>query len=582
MEPIRDTQLNPVTLQVINSKLNGVVEEMQRIIYRTGYSTVIRESKDASAGITDSKGRLIGQAFQLPLHIGVFTHAVNGISSYYDESQIENGDVFIVNHPYLGGSPHASDFIVATPFFHHGGILAYCCNIAHKADIGGMVPGSLTTKATEIFQEGLQIPPVKYFQRGKLSTDIENIIKSNSRIPDQIIGDLRGQVGCTLIGKQRLSQIVERYGADSVVAAADETIRRTKTRLIALIRNIPEEWKESEGYLDHDGVDLTKPKRIHVKVGRESDSFVFDFSKSDSQTKGSLNMRPTLLRAICNFATIAFLDPTLSSNHALFETVKIVTENGTIVDPRYPAAVSSYADIVRLSYHIVIDAVGKLFPSKAVACGGDNRGLNISGTDMTSSKRWIFYEILGSGQGAKQDSDGISGISHFISNVAITPIEIVETEFPIMISSFELIRDSGGAGKFRGGLGFRRSYHFLQDCTYVHRTGVFYLHAPWGLNHGKSGRTATFSVIRANGSIEKINHVPGEYSMLKGDTVVVERPGGGGCGDSTLRNETNVIGDILDGYVSEEASLKEYGRTIESSVGEKSNSIGTMRIAPAN
>ena len=557
--------INPVTLEVIRSGVNATVDEMQKVIFRTGYSTIIRESKDASAGVTDPDGRLIGQAVQLPLHLGVFTPAVKGLCDYYPLEEINDGDIFLVNHPYIGGSPQASDLTVLLPVFHDKEFLAMCCNIAHKPDIGGSVPGSCSGTAKELFHEGLQLPPIRYYTKGKLNKDIENIMKANSRLPELLIGDLRGQVGCALLGKRRMIELAQRYGTDTIRYAFDEIILRTKVAMQSSFKSCPENREVSaEGFIDPDESTKEPLKVIRLKTSYRKGVFTFDFSESDSQSKGPINIRPSLIKSACFYALVAFAQPELQCNHALSEIANVVTKHGTLLDPEYPAPVNSYSSTLQLAFQVVANTLTEFFPNQALAGGGHNRAAQISGFDKAKKgKRWGFYEILGAGQGARRSIDGLSGSSHFMSNVALASIEIIETEFPLMITKFEMIMDSGGPGQTRGGLGFRRIYKIIDQGLYVHRTGTYHVHPPWGMNGGKSGRLSIYKIVHNNGVTENVSSKAGEYELTAGDSVVIERPGGGGYGDPRNRDAKLVSEDVLDGYVSIEAAKSQYGKDVE-------------------
>jgi N-methylhydantoinase B len=568
--------INPVTLEVIRSGVNATVDEMQKVIFRTGYSTIIRESKDASAGITDPAGRLIGQAVQLPLHLGVFTPAIKGLYEYYPQEEINDGDIFLVNHPYIGGSPQASDFTIILPVFDGKKLLAMCCNIAHKPDIGGTVPGSCSGTAKELFHEGLQLPPIKYYDKGKLNRDIENIMKANSRLPDLLIGDLRGQVGCAILGKKRMIELSKKYGIEIIRSAFDEIILRTKLAMQSAFQSCPEDHEaRAEGCLDPDESSKEGAKMIRLKTSFHKGVFTFDFSESDGQSKGPINIRPNLIRAACHYALVAFANPDLQCNHALSEISNVLTKLGTIVDPEYPAPVNSYSSTLQLGFQVIANTLTEFFPNQALAGGGHNRAAQISGFTKSkgvdnkykTKKRWAFYEILGGGQGARRNLDGLSGSSHFMSNVALASIEIIETEFPLMVTKFELIKDSGGPGKTRGGLGFRRTYKMTDNALYVHRTGTYHVNPPWGIDGGLPGGLSIYKIVRSNGREENVSSRAGEYELNPGDSVVVERPGGGGCGDPKKRDPKLVMDDVLNGYVSIEAANSLYGSELSTHEG---------------
>ena len=283
--------VDAITLQVIQARLAGIVQEMQNSLFRTGFSTIIRESQDASCAILNTKGEVVAQHVVLPLHMGAFPACAQGILKHYQSSEIHEGDAFITNHPYLGGSPHAPDMAVLTPIFYRGEWVGFAADMAHKSDIGGPVPGSCWSQAREIFQEGLHLPPIKYVSRFEPSRDIEAIIGANSRTPELVIGDMRGQVGAARLGERRFQELMEKYGRETVLSADEALFALTESKVRREIASWPDGAGEGERFVDSDGIDLDKPVRIHVKVEKKSDRLLFDFTGSAAQTKGPANIR---------------------------------------------------------------------------------------------------------------------------------------------------------------------------------------------------------------------------------------------------------------------------------------------------
>lgn len=309
--------VDPITLQVIQARLAGIVQEMQNSLFRTGYSTIIRESQDASCAILNIKGEVVAQHVVLPLHMGAFPACAAAILKYFTSEEIHEGDAFITNHPYLGGSPHAPDMGVFTPIFYHGEWVGFAANMAHKSDIGGTVPGSGSGTAREIYQEGLHLPPVKFMARLQTAKEIEAIIAANSRTPALVIGDLRGQVGAARLGERRMAELMERYGKQTLLDANQLLCDHTENRVRQAIASWPDGESEGESFVDHDGIDLTKPIRIHVKVQKTGDKLHFDFSASSDQTQGPANIRPPLVRAACAYCLVALVDRFLPINQGL-------------------------------------------------------------------------------------------------------------------------------------------------------------------------------------------------------------------------------------------------------------------------
>ena len=277
--------VDPITLQVIQARLAGIVQEMQNSLFRTGYSTIIRESQDASCAILNTRGEVVAQHVVLPLHMGAFPACAEAILKAFPPHEICEGDAFIINHPYLGGSPHAPDMGVLTPIFHHGEWVGFAANMAHKSDIGGTVPGSGSGNAREIYQEGLHLPPVKYMSRLQPVKEIEALIAANSRTAALVIGDLRGQVGAARLGERRMSELIGRYGKLTVLDCTERLSQYTESRVRRAIASWPDGESEGESFVDHDGIDLKRPIRIHVKVKKLGKKLFFDFTGSSDQTQ---------------------------------------------------------------------------------------------------------------------------------------------------------------------------------------------------------------------------------------------------------------------------------------------------------
>src|SRR3990167_6264410 len=301
------TQVDPITLQVIQARLAGIVQEMQNSLFRTGFSTIIRESQDASCAILNCRGEVVAQHVVLPLHMGAFPACAQGLLKTYSPSEIHEGDAFITNHPYLGGSPHAPDMAVLTPIFYRGDRVGFAANMAHKSDIGGTVPGSCGSRAREIFQEGLHLPPIKYIRSFQPNQDIEAIIGANSRTPELVVGDMRGQVGADRLGEKRFQEMMERYGRETVLDSYPRLFDLTEAKARSEIASWPDGTVSGERFVDSDGIDLDNPVRIHVTIEKKGDRLLFDFTGCAGQTKGPANIRPTVVRAACSYCLTALV-----------------------------------------------------------------------------------------------------------------------------------------------------------------------------------------------------------------------------------------------------------------------------------
>ena len=327
--------VDPVTLQVLVSRLSGIVQEMQQNIFRTGYSTIVRESHDASCMLMDADGEVIGEHAVLPLHVGCMPPVVQAIRAAFGDD-IHAGDAFITNHPYVSGVPHAMDMAVIAPVFHGDRLIAFSGSIAHKSDLGGMIPGTGYAAARELFQEGVQYPPVRLVARGVMQRDVEAILRANSRTPDLIMGDLRGQIGVARLGERRLEETVEKYGVATLLAVFADVHRLSEERLRAALRMWPDGAYEAESFVDTDGIDLERRVRYHVRVEKTGGRIHFDFSQSDDQVTGPINIQPALARSCLYYAIVGFVDPTLPNNAGVARVVETTFRPGSVLNAHYP------------------------------------------------------------------------------------------------------------------------------------------------------------------------------------------------------------------------------------------------------
>jgi N-methylhydantoinase B len=548
--------VDPITLQVIQARLVGIVQEMQNSLFRTGYSTIIRESQDASCAILNCQGEVVAQHVVLPLHMGAFPACAEAILKTYELATIQEGDAFITNHPYLGGSPHAPDMGVFTPIFYHGEWVGFAANMAHKSDIGGTVPGSGSGSAREIFQEGLHLPPVKFMSRLRPIQEIDAIIAANSRTPGVVIGDLRGQVGAARLGERRIAELMERYGKQTILDCTAVLSSNTEKRVRQVIETWPDGESEGESFVDHDGIDLTRP--IHVKVTKTGDRIHFDFSGSSDQTQGPANIRPPLVRAACVYCLVALVDRFLPINQGLARLVEAKFRAGSVVDPHFPAAVNTYMPTALAVAEAVLTALAAFVPEKRIAGGSGSAALVLGGRDADTQRAYVHYEIFSGGTGARWGKDGVSATAFHLSNCKTAPVEIIESEFPTRIERFEMIPDSGGAGRWRGGLGFARDYRILTDeVRFSMRTDKHAIE-PFGSDNGLPGCKGSCIV---NPDADKEKRLPsrfGDQRLGKRDLLRIERPGGGGLGNPLDRAAEQVLEDVRQGYVSVARAKSDY------------------------
>jgi N-methylhydantoinase B len=549
-------KVDAVELEIIKASLDGIVQEMQNSLFRTGYSTIVRESQDASCAIMNAAGDVVAQHVVLPLHIGSFPACCQAVLGEYDD--IAEGDAFLINHPYEGGSPHAPDMCVLTPVFANAELIAFCASIAHKSDIGGPVPGSCSGQAKETFNEGLHLPAVRYQRAFERNTEIERIIACNSRTPVLVLGDIRGQLGSSRLGEQRLGELVRKFGKDKALTSFERLLDLARIRMKAAIAEWNDGRYEAERFVDDDGVRLNQPVRIHVIVEKKGDEIVFDFTGSDDQTQGPANIRPPIVQAAIAYCLIALVDPHIFINSGLMRAFTVKTREGSVMNPRFPAPVNTYNPTVHATVEAVFAALVNIVPSKARADGCGSRSIILGGRSTKAGQSYVQYEILGGGGGARASKDGASGTSVNQSNAKIAPIEIIESEFPTRVLRFELIPDSGGAGAFRGGLGIRREYVNLQDARFSIRS-TKHIIAPNGAAGGGTGRTGDIVVNPGREDEKRLPTRYADYPLKAADTFNLDTPGGGGLGQALERDPQRVADDVNEGYVTQEAATTSYG-----------------------
>src|SRR5258705_13374877 len=481
--------VDPVTLQVIQARLAGIVQEMQNSLFRTGYSTIIRESQDASCAILNRQGEVVAQHVVLPLHMGAFPACAAGVLKNYDADEVHEGDAFITNHPYLGGSPHAPDMAVLSPIFYQGEWVGFAANLAHKSDISGRVRGSRWSQAREFYKEGLHVPPIKYVQAYKTSKDIEALLGCNSRTPELVVGDLRGQVGAARLGERRFQEMMQRYGKETILESFEQLFALTEAKVRTEIASWPDGMGEGERFVDSDGIDLDKPVRLHVKIEKKGAQLLFDFTGCADQTTGPANIPPSIVRAACCYLLTCLVDPALAINYGLAKCVDIKVRDGSVVNPRFPAPVNTYNPTVHALVESLLEASSQITPRKKVGDGCSSRSIIIGGRRKKTRKTYFPPRKIcaGAGRGRPKNRGAPTHANRPQRRAA--PIEIIQTEFSTRIRRFELIPDSGGAGKFRGGLGFVREYEMLGEEARFALRSTKHSVAPKGIENRPPGPT---------------------------------------------------------------------------------------------
>jgi N-methylhydantoinase B len=531
---------------------------------RTGYSTIIKESQDFTFAIFDARGRMVAQGIPQPLHIGPLSAQVNEIRRRFRDAT-DPGDAFIVNHPYQAGQNHSTDVTVISPIFVGRRIAGYIGNIAHKPDLGGKVPGTNSGDATDLFQEGLLIPPTKILRRGKINSDIRDMICANTRTPEVTWGDISAQINTNTYGISKFAELFGRYGIDKIQACWQRWMNICETQLRKEIAKVPDgRYGPETDYLDDDGVDLAKPHRISATLEVRGDTLHFILD-SDAQARGPINLRPCVSRNFIECLVKMIFIPQLPVNDGLSRPVKVsYPPEGSLLNPRFPAAVNMYVRPSQITTSVVMRTLAHAVPGRVPAPGSAAGGsISSAGRHPVSGRWYSQYEIINGGTGARPDGDGVSAMDELVVNVMNTPVEAVETEFPVRIERYELPIDSGGPGTFRGGLGTRRQWRVLADEVTVNlRTDRFKFGSP-GLFGAKPVRPSRAFLESETGVQRPLTSKVAGLQLKKGDLLSLEFAGGGGWGDPRKRDPERVRKDVVAGYVSVQSAEADYGVALD-------------------
>ncbi|MGE3990202.1 hydantoinase B/oxoprolinase family protein [Pseudorhodoplanes sp.] len=566
------TKLDDVTLSVIQSSLQQVCNEMDVAFQRAAFSPTISETMDRSDGIYHpDTGELIAQGeWGMPIFVGCMRFSTQAALEYIRKHNIpvEQGDVFMFNDPYMGGT-HVMDVKFLRPYFHDGKIFAWFSNTGHWPDCGGMVPSGFSSNATEIEQEGLRLPPVKIFKRDEIDNEILSIVLSNVRVSEERIGDIKAQIGALTVGERRFTEIIERYGVDVVSGCIDEFRKRAAQLMRARIAMIPDGRYEGIAYVDSDGV-KDEPLKIHIDLRKEGTELYFDLSQSSPPCAGPMNsVLATTKSAI--YLAVKHLFPELPINEGTFEPIHIKDPEGTFLYAKYPSPVSGCAaEVSQRICEAVFSALVKAVPDLCWAAPAGTVGnLSLGGFDPQRDRRYVMYNLSGGGYGGSVLCDGMSNGCSTTGNAATTPVEVLEQYYPIIVEHYRLRERSAGAGRRRGGLGVNYRVRLLDGEAKLSfimdhgRTG------PQGALNGRDGAVNRVVVAYEDGSEYHPKHLSKDQGivMTAGDAVEVWTPGGGGYGDPLERSPDAVARDVFLGYYSVEDAAEQYGVVLQTPDG---------------
>ena len=566
-----DRLVDPVTVEVVTSGLAAGAREMGITLRQTSSSTIFNEGNDYSCTIFNPGGELVSHGEFLPIHLGSLPYSV---AYAIDEVGVENfraGDSIILNDPFRGGS-HLPDVTLVSPIFFSGEIVGWGANRAHHLDVGGTVAGSFYSQARENYQEGLRIPPVRLIKEGTLDEELMNMILANVRLPKNMRSDLLSQVSANLTAGRRLVELVEKYGLEIVHRSMDIEMAASERRIRDVISGWPDGRYSAEDSIDNDGI-TDVPRTVRVAVEVRGDSLIVDFTGTDAQVKGPLNSVLGYTASGVYMTIQAASDPTIPPNSGCYRAIEIVAPEGTMVNPRFPAACTGGNEIVSVIHNAVYRALAEIprdiaTPVRLMAADqGSSNNLFLSGYDGEGD-RFVLYKYPEGGWGGAEGRDGQSAIYSIVGNTWNLPVEAIEMRYPIRIDRYELRQDSGGAGKWRGGLSIRRDYRLLAEKGKLSLLGNRVRVPPYGLFGGSHGAAARYTLDP--GSDQERPAAPefgAKKSMIplrSGQVIAQETAGGGGYGDPLDRDPAAVLRDVVYGYVSAARAIEDYGVVVTS------------------
>ena len=557
-------ETDPATFEVVKNALYCAAEEMKVVLAKTAYSPLLKVAGDYSCGLFDVRGEMVAQGPDLPIHLGSMPLAVKAVIQA--SPTFEAGDVFIHNDPYFGGS-HLPDVNVVTPAFHEGRLLGFACVRAHWPDIGSGTPGSYGA-STEIYGEGLRLPPVRLYAAGVLNREVDAIIFINVRTPEERRGDLRAQLAANHRGVTRLSELARRYGVERLLGIMQEVMDYSERMMRTLLAALPDGTADFEDFCDGDGVlengdKDDQPFWIRMRVDKRGDRLIVDFAGTDRQVAGPMNapLNVTASGIYCSIKMIADPEDLVPPNSGCWRAIELRAEPGTVVSAVSPAPVV-YAnhEISHRVCDMLFGAMARLAPERVMACSqGTSAILTLGGVDDRTGGRYVSYETIKGGFGARPTKDGITGVASGISNTMNTPIEILEMSFPVRVERYAIVPDTGGPGRFRGGCGVERVWRILglpsQMSVCLERTKS----APFGLAGGRAGAPGRIALASADGAERELLS-KGSLTAPAGAEIRLRAPGSGGYGDPAARARARVGDDVVNGYVSPGAAAADYGQ----------------------
>ena len=554
-----DRGIDPVTREIIKNALLSAADTMALTVVRTARSAVIKHAMDFSTAMFTAEGQQVAQGLTLPVHLGSMAPALEGVLKAFGDD-VQPGDLFANNDPYEGAS-HLPDIFLFKPVFAYDTLVGWSSCIGHQTDIGGRIPGGNACDNTEIYQEGLQIPPIKLFEGGVLNRAVWRILEKNVRVPEKVIGDVQALLAACRYGERDMLRLVDLYGIEEMKICMADILDTTESLTRVEIANLPHgEWEFTD-YIDNDSIDL-RPIAIHVRVRIEEDEVYVDFDGTSPQARGSINPNFAFTKSMVYGVMKCLIDPSIQSNSGFFRPFNISAPEGCFVNPQHPAPVAARGMSGRRVCQAIFGAMAQAMPGRVPACwGGGDVGLAFAGY-YPDRKGWVYVEFNNDGpRGGGPYMDGVDGAANPVANLANTPIESVEADQPFLVERYGFVPDTGGAGKYRGGLGMVREFRVLADEAMFQLRSDRHDFLPWGVQGGKPG-TPTLNFVNpdtGNGEI------PGKHVMnlKKGDLYRLVQSGAGGYGDPLERDVTAVLDDVQQEKLTIDYVRREYGVVID-------------------
>ena len=547
---------DPITEELFRNAIAALGDEMVLTIYRTAYSGVLKNIMDYSAALCDAQGRLAAQGLALPGHLCSIPVALQAVLRHFGDD-IAEGDVLINNDPYDGGM-HLPDIFIFKPLFADGRPIAYAATICHHTDVGGRVPGSNASDSTEIYAEGLRIPPLKLYERGKPNTTLFRMIDRNVRVPGRVLGDIRSQLAACEIAARGMTELVARYSADGVVALMSATMDYSERLTRHCLSELPDGEAVFTDWIDDDQIDVGKPIPLVCTVRKRGDSMEVDWTGSSPQVKGAINNTWSYTAAMSFTAVKSVLSINMPNNDGVFRPIKVIAPPGTITNGKLPAACAARGLTGFRGVDCCFGALAQLYPDRVYAASdGGNTGITIGGYDK-ELRPFIYVDFLSGCWGGRPWADGLDGNTSMFANMASFSVEVIEAENPLEVLDYEFVPDTGGAGKFRGGMSQRKTWRMLADEGILQVRADRQTHRPYGLYGGGPG-AAGRNILDPGLPTEETLHAKLTMTLRKGQVFRHQLPGAGAWGDALTRDLSLVAKDLRDGLVSVEAAARDYG-----------------------